>query len=72
MKPYNGYRSWNAWNVSLWLNNDEPLYRTMVDCVRTSKNKRRAAYKLQAMLDARTPDGARYTITAIIGAMEGI
>lgn len=26
MKEYNGHRSWNAWNVSLWINNDKSLY----------------------------------------------
>lgn len=26
-KEYNGHRSWNAWNVSLWINNTEPQYR---------------------------------------------
>ena len=30
-KPYNGHRSWNAWNISLWINNDEGLYRRAVD-----------------------------------------
>jgi hypothetical protein len=33
-KPYNGHRSWNAWNVSLWLNNDEGLYNLMVEAIR--------------------------------------
>ena len=26
MKSYEGYRSWNAWNVCLWLDNDQKLY----------------------------------------------
>ena len=30
MAKYQGHRSWNAWNVSLWINNDEGLYRAAV------------------------------------------
>lgn len=29
-KPYNGHRNWNHWNVNLWLNNSEPLWREMI------------------------------------------
>lgn len=28
-KPYNGYKNWTHWNVSLWINNDDGA---IVDC----------------------------------------
>jgi hypothetical protein len=28
-KEYNGWTNWVTWNVSLWFNNDEPMYRAM-------------------------------------------
>lgn len=33
MKSFNGYRSWNVWNVVLWMNNDETLYRLGRDII---------------------------------------
>lgn len=44
MSAYNGHRSWNAWNVSLWLNNDEGLYRE-------ARELQHAAADLAAMLE---------------------
>jgi hypothetical protein len=69
-KPFNGHRSWNAWNVSLWLNNDEGLYRMMRDCIAQHRTKAKAARALLAHLDGeRTPDGGRYNFTTILLAM---
>jgi hypothetical protein len=70
MAEYNGFRSWNAWNVSLWLNNDEGLYRMMQDALRRHKTKGRAATALAASLEGeKTPDGACYNRTSILAAM---
>lgn len=75
MASYNGHPSWNAWNVSLWLNNDEPLWREMVHFVNYADNRRDAARMMLAMLHDRgiqqTPDGAPYTVTNIRRAMVG-
>ncbi len=38
MPTYNGHRSRNAWNVALWISNDEGLYRAAVDCLKRSRN----------------------------------
>ena len=71
MAAYNGHPSWNAWNVALWISNDEGTYR---DAVRLSRNlgKDEAARTLLRMLPARTPDGAPYTFTNIRRALVGI
>lgn len=69
MAQYNGHRSWNSWNVSLWLNNDERLYNLMRECIKESKSRRRAARMMLSQLPQRTPDGARYNLTCIMEAM---
>jgi hypothetical protein len=78
-QPYNGHKNWTHWNVALWLGNDESLYNLAMEyrgktLARSGKpiTPRRAAYKLQAMLPAKTPDGASYSITALTAAIEGL
>lgn len=73
MINYNGHRSWNAWNVSLWLNNDEGLYNLCVEHVRKAKNKDIAARRILEDLEGlRTPGGAVYNRTAIREAIRGL
>ncbi len=72
-KPFNGHKNWNHWNVSLWINNDEGLYRMAQELVRDSENRQVAAQSMLAALQDmdmyKTPDGAPYSVTTIRAAM---
>lgn len=71
MATYNGHRSWNAWNVSLWLANDESMYRHVTSLVE-QYGIAGAARRLTRELDGdKTPDGARYNATCIREALAG-
>lgn len=76
MATYNGHKNWNHWNVSLWIGNDEGLYRLARECIRRADNRNEAAaLMLQDLHDAgitETPDGAKYTVTTIRAAMVGL
>ncbi len=73
MKKYNGHRSWNAWNVSLWILNTENVYDFARQCIERAKpltyerHLSKKAHLCKAtrlfMADYRgqkTPDGAVY------------
>lgn len=60
MTSYNGHRSWNAWNVSLWINNDPYLYELAKDCVACASNVHAAARMFRQIVGKRTPDKARF------------
>lgn len=72
MSTYNGHRSWNAWNVSLWINNDEALYRRALELIRQNGKPRAAFWMAKELAGQTTPDGARYNVTCIRAAMRGM
>lgn len=75
MAKFNGYKSWTQWNVSLWLNNDEGLYLEMKMYARRYDREKAARLMLESLTECgitETPDGAKYSKTAIMAAMVGL
>lgn len=76
MAKYQGHKNWNHWNVSLWINNDEGLYKLARECIRNSANRDAAARlmleSLGEMGKTETPDGAPYSVATIRAAMVGL
>ena len=75
-KGFNGHKNWNHWNVSLWINNDEGLYRYAIGLINECSSKDEAAdlmcYRLAQDGITKTPDGAPYSKTTIRAAMVGM
>jgi hypothetical protein len=69
---YQGHRSWNAWNVSLWINNDEPLYRMALSFVKRYGRGVGAIRLANALRGEKTPDGAVYNVTCLREALRGL
>lgn len=72
MATYNGHRSWNAWNVSLWINNDESLYRMAFDLAQRHGIDGAARILTRELKGQTTPDGGKYNFTTIRAAMRGM
>jgi len=76
MPTYNGHKNWNHWNVSLWISNDEGLYRLALQFIREAPTRDKAAELLLSELRAgghdKTPDGAPYTRTSLRAALRGL
>lgn len=66
---YNGHKSWNHWNSSLWLNNDEELHGLVLGMnkilSKTKHEKRLIPSAILEVLQLRghttTPDGGYHT-----------
>lgn len=80
-KPFNGHHCWNCWNVALWIANDEPLYRAALECVRRPRLSGKPVSLNIAVnrfiaevipIGEKTPDGGRYTRTAVKAALAGL
>lgn len=76
MAKYQGFKNWNHWNVSLWINNDEGLYRLASGLIAECGSKARAAAEMVDLLRldgvTATPDGAPYSVSAVRAAMAGM
>lgn len=82
MKQFNGHRSWNAWNVSLWISNDFYIYMFAMECLtkpvvrngKTIKPTLTIAVKrfLSEFSGQKTPDGAEYNRLSVRLALEGL
>jgi len=71
-KQYNGWPSWNSWNVSLWINNDYELYRTAYDAVQNNGMTRAVNILTAYWYKKKTPDGGVFNKRCIGLALEGI
>lgn len=76
-KPYNGHPSWNAWNVALWISNDENLYAEAMRLINKAKELGLTHYWAARIFIrntglTRTPDGAKYSINSVRLALQGL
>lgn len=75
-KMFLGHKNKTHWNVSLWINNDESLYRLAKEFIDANTNRNDAARDMMLFLEQtgqdKTPDGFKYSKTAIRAAMVGM
>ena len=72
MTTYNGYKNWNEWNVSLWINNTEYDYKQAYTLVQKLGINKTVRVLYDYYKGTRTPDGARYTLSGIRAALQGM
>jgi hypothetical protein len=76
MADYNGWKNRQTWNVALWINNDEWLYKAALDYIAARKalaleTGKPATYSYRGfirrfgLIGERTPDGISYSGTRL-------
>jgi len=68
---YNGYPSWTAWNVHLWITSHEDSHRLCQE-YGEKYGAKVAAEKLLNLMPEKTPDGARFTNNSLRIAIEAV
>jgi hypothetical protein len=74
-KEYNGHPSWNAWNIALWIGNDEFLYRAAVEALNsthTIKHATNVFFGITGLEGQKTRDGGVFNPTATARALKGL
>jgi hypothetical protein len=64
-KPYNGHPNWNLWNIALHMANDYGRYHLCLDLLKRHGLAGATEALYRELGGAETPDGGRYTKTAI-------
>jgi hypothetical protein len=70
MKPYNGHRSWNAWNIQLWLTSDYETYCYCRDLVQLYGLNNAVNRLTKETAGRSTPDGAKFNRLSIKLALQ--
>ena len=66
MDSYNGWKNRQTWNVALWINNDESLYRIATGYVKQAKRISYISFVQYAGLQGYcTPDRIKYDGTRL-------
>lgn len=67
MKSFNGHRSWNAWNASLWLSNNEVLDKMVNNYINIKEYSINKVFNIlkDDLVNSKTPDGATITARAL-------
>lgn len=67
---YNGWKNKSTWNVALWIQNDEGMYRSALfyakaACARTSKRLYSGFIHSEGLGNSKTPDGIKWLSTRL-------